>query len=122
MSRSIDIGYRSADGGALTPVELQEPYYLLGTQRLSMEFWSLPQLREFGLARLTTLGFTDPVSFVGWDDLAELGREIALLQQHLRSIPFHPELLAGWLSHLVYCHSLLSLVTPEGCVPELCIG
>jgi hypothetical protein len=122
VSRSIDIGYRPEGGGALTPVELQAPYYLLGTQRLSMEFWSLPRLREIGLTRLTDLGVSDPVYFVGWDDIAELGREIALLQQHLRSIAFHPEPLAGWLSHLVYCHSLLSLVTPEGCVPELCIG
>jgi hypothetical protein len=122
VSRSIDIGYRPMNGGALTSVELQAPYYLLGTQRLSMEFWNHPRLREIGLNRLTDLGITDPVYFVGWDDMAELGREIALLQQHLRSIVFPPGPLAGWLSHLVYCHSLLSLVTPEGCVPELCIG
>ncbi|MDY3556761.1 hypothetical protein R5W24_005931, partial [Gemmata sp. JC717] len=122
MSRSIDIGYRPENGGALVPIELPAPYYLFGTQRLSMEFWSLPRLREIGLTRLTDLGVTDPVYFVGWEDMAELEREIALLQQHLRSIAFYPEPLAGWLSHLVYCHGLLSLVTPEGSAPELCIG
>jgi hypothetical protein len=95
VSRRIDIGYRPESGGALTPVEVQAPYYLLGTQRLSMEFWSRPRLGEMGLTRLTDLGVTDPVYFVGWDDLAELRREIALLQHHLRSIAFHPEPLAG---------------------------
>ncbi len=122
MSRTIDIGYRLPDSGPLIAVVVQAPYRLFGTQRLSMDFWSMPQLREIGLNRLTDLGVSDPISFVGWDDFAVLGREIGLLQRHLRSIPFPPETMACWLSHLVYCHSLLSVVTPEGCSPELCIG
>jgi hypothetical protein len=122
VSRSIDIGYRAESGGVFTAIELQAPYHLLGTQRLSVEFWSLPHLRDIGIGRLTELGVTDPVYFVGWEDMAELGREIGLLQQHLRGVQFPPEPIARWLSHLVYCRSLLMLVTPEGCVPELCIG
>jgi hypothetical protein len=122
VSRSVDVGYRAEPGGPLTWIEVRAPYYLLGTQRPSMEFWGLRRLREIGVTRLAELGVTDPVCFSGWDGLAELGREIALLQEHLRSIPFHPEPLASWLSHLVYCHSLVSLVTPEGGIPELWIG
>lgn len=32
--------------------------------------------------------------------MADLGREIALLQKHLPSIEFAPEIKAQWLSHL----------------------
>jgi hypothetical protein len=77
---------------------LPAPYHLLGTRRPSKEFWGLRQLREIGVTRLAELGATDPMCITGWDGLAEPGREVALLQQHLRSIPFHPEPLAGWLT------------------------
>ncbi|HEY1191613.1 MAG TPA: hypothetical protein VGE74_28530 [Gemmata sp.] len=78
--------------------------------------------REIGAVRLVDLGVTDPVYFVGWDGMAELGREIGLLRTHLRSIEYQPEMVARWPAHLVYCHRLLSLATPGEGIPDLCIG
>ena len=122
MSRSINIGYCDTPDGPETAIEVRPPYFLFGTQARSMEFWSIPKLREIGIERLTELGVTDPIYFVGWDDMVELEREIGLLQRHIRDIDYHPELKAGWLSHLVYCYNLLVLTAPPGGVPVLTIG
>ena len=122
MSREISIGYRQDDRGPETPIEVRAPYYLLGTQSTSKQFWSIPRLREVGITQLTELGVTDPVYFVGWEMMADLGREIALLQEHLASIEFDPDLKATWLSHLVYCYSLLIQTAPKDSTPVFTIG
>lgn len=122
MSREINIGYRFDDSGPETDIEVRAPYFLLGTQRTSMEFWSLPRLREIGISQLTELGVTDPVYFVGWDMMADLHREITLLQNHLTDIDFDPDIKASWLSHLVYCYYLLVLTAPKESTPVFTIG
>jgi hypothetical protein len=122
MSRSISIGYRHEASGAETPIEVRPPYYLLGTQDTSKRFWCIPRLREVGITQLTELGVSDPVSFIGWDMMADLRREIVLLQQNLESIEFDHEIKAQWLSHLVYCYYLLVQTVPEESIPEFTIG
>jgi hypothetical protein len=122
MSRSISIGYREDPKGPETQVEVRPPYFLLGTQSTSERFWSLPRVRQVGITHLTALGETDPVYFVGWDMMAELGKEIGLLQQHLGSLDFNAEIKAQWLSHLVYCYFLLVQTAPKESVPEFSIG
>lgn len=52
MSRTIDISYQSENGEKETEIPMPAPYYILGSQSLSEEFWSLPQLSEIGLTRL----------------------------------------------------------------------
>ena len=79
MSRSIYIGYRHEPHGEETKIELRPPYYLFGFQRRSLAFWSQPKLKEAGIERLTILGEAAPISFSGWDDMAVLGRELAIL-------------------------------------------
>jgi hypothetical protein len=122
MSRSINIRYRHAANGPETPIEVRPPYYLLGTQHTSQRFWSIPRLREIGITQLTELGVSDPVYFIGWEMMADLGREILLLQQHLESIEFELEIKAQWLSHLVYCYHLLVQTAPKESVPVFTIG
>ena len=122
MSRSIDIGYRNEASGLKTPIEVRPPYDLLGTQSTSKRFRSLPRLRDLGITQLSALGETDPVYFVGWDMMADLWREIALLQQHLESIEFDAEIKAQWVSHLAYCYFLLVQTAPKESVPEFTIG
>jgi hypothetical protein len=121
MSRSIDISYADATGNEVS-LEIPPPYFLLGTQRPSLKFWSIPRLKEIGIERLTILGECDPVYFCGWDDMAVLGRELELLARHLESVDFNPEVKAEWLSHLTYCYHLLIGSTPKECVPKLGIG
>lgn len=122
MSRQIDIGYRYGDNGPETDIEIRAPYFLLGTQSTSMRFWSLPQLRKLGITQLAELGVSDPVYFVGWDMLADLRREIGLLQDHLADIEFDPDIKASWLAHLVYCYSLLVLTAPKDSTPVFTVG
>ncbi|HEY1186335.1 MAG TPA: hypothetical protein VGE74_01700 [Gemmata sp.] len=122
MSRAISIWYRSGAGATETSIDVCAPYFLFGTQQFSMQFWGLPRLREIGISRLAELGVSDPVWFVGWDGIAELRQEIALLQEHLSSVDFYPELKASWLSHLVYCYSLLEFSAPKESEPNLMIG
>jgi hypothetical protein len=122
MSRSISIGYQHDGSGPVIDIEVRPPYYLLGTQQTSKRFWSIPKLREIGITELTELGVTDPVNFYGWDMMAELGREIMLLEQNLESIEFASEIKAQWLSHLVYCYYLLVQTAPKGSVPVFMIG
>jgi hypothetical protein len=122
MSREINIGYRYEDNGAETTIEVRAPYFLLGTQSTSMRFWSLPQLRQIGIKQLTELGVGDPIYFVGWDMMADLQREITLLQEHIADFEFDPDLKATWLSHLVYCYFLLILAAPKESVPVFMIG
>lgn len=121
MSRSIDIGYDDTTGKYVS-IEIRPPYFLLGTQRPSLHFWSNPRLQEIGIERPTVLGESDPVSFWGWDDMSVLGREIELLAKHLESIDAHPETKAEWLSHLTFCYHLLVALTPKECTPRFCIG
>lgn len=121
MSRSIIISYEDTAGGDID-IEVPPPYYLLGTQRPSMKFWSIPRLQEVGIERLTTLGKTDPVNFWGWAEMAVPGREIELLARHLESIDFTPETKAEWLSHLTFCYHLLIASTPKVCTPKFEIG
>jgi hypothetical protein len=122
MSREVNIGYRLTDDGPETAIEVRAPYYLLGTQATSKRFWSLPRLRELGITQLTELGEGDPVYFVGWEMLADLRREIWLLQEHLTDIEFDADIKASWLAHLTYCHSLLVLSAPPESTPVLTIG
>jgi hypothetical protein len=122
MSREINIGYRYGNGGPETAVEVRAPYFLLGTQGTSRRFWSLPRLREIGITQLTELGVADPVYFVGWDMMADLHREIALLQEYIADIEFDPDIKASWLSHLVYCYYLLVLTAPKEPTPVFTIG
>jgi hypothetical protein len=122
MSRDISIGFQLEAGGPNTPIEVRPPYFILGTQANSKLFWSLPRLREIGVTRLAELGETDPVCFIGWDMLADLWREIGLLQRHLGSIDFDPELKAQWMSHLVYCYFLLVQTAPRESIPDFSIG
>jgi hypothetical protein len=121
MSRSIDISYQYGDGPE-TPIEIRAPYYLLGCQSTSMQFWSLPRLREIGITQLAELGVTDPIYFVGWDMLADLRREIDLLHEHLATIDFNSDLKASWLAHLMYCYYLLVFTAPKDSTPVLTIG
>ncbi len=122
MSREVNIGYKLTPDGQETVIEVRAPYFLLGTQRTSMAFWSLPRLREVGITQLTELGVADPVYFVGWDMMADLRREIGLLQEHLPGIDFDPDCKAWFLSHLVYCYSLLVFTAPPESTPVLTIG
>ena len=122
MSRDIYISYRQANSEQRTDIEIRAPYFLFGCQTTSMTFWSIPKLREIGITYLTDLGVGDPIHFIGWDMMAELGRESTLLQQHLEGIEFHAELKAQWLSHLVYCYHLLIQTAPKDSEPELTIG
>lgn len=122
MSRSINIGYRFSDNGAETRIEIRAPYFLLGTQKTSKQFWNIPRLREIGISRLTELAETDPIYFIGWDMLAVLRRELELLHEHLDDVDFDAEIKASWLAHLMYCYHLLVLTTPKDGTPELTIG
>ena len=60
--------------------------------------------------------------FVGWDMLADLRREIDLLNLNLASIDFDSDLKASWLAHLFYCYHLLVLTAPKDSTPVLTIG
>ncbi len=122
MSRSILIEYWDRTTGISTPIEVESPYDLLGCQETSMRFWSLPRLREVGIAQLTLLGEGDPVTFGGWDMMEDLWREIDLLQRHLRSLDFPAEIKARWAAHLAYCYFLLVESTPPELVPVFTIG
>ena len=122
MSRSISISYRDEATGLDTAIDVSSPYDLLGGQRSSMAFWSIPRIKEVGIERLSELGVTDPVIFFGWNDLALLKREIALLAEHLPSIDFHVETKCAWLSHLAYCYHLLDETAPKAATPVFMIG
>jgi hypothetical protein len=121
MSRQISISYRG-ESGADTSIEVQAPFYLLGTQRNSKAFWSIPRVKEIGIDRLAELGVADPVGFYGWEEMPLLDREITLLRQHLASIDFHVATKAAWLSHLVYCYHLLVETAPKASMPVFDIG
>jgi hypothetical protein len=105
-----------------TPIEVRAPYYLLGTQATSKRFWGIPRLRAVGITRLCELGETDPVYFIGWDMMADLWREIAVLQQDLGNIQFDAEVKAQWACHLAYCYFLLTQTAPRESVPVFSIG
>jgi hypothetical protein len=121
MSRSISISYVDAAGKDID-IEVRPPYYLLGTQQTSLNFWGIPRLKEIGIERLTILGECDPIGFWGWDDLALLGREIELLARHLPEIDFDVEVKASWLSHLTYCYNVLLATAPKDSRPVFTVG
>lgn len=122
MSRAIYISYRAAWDAPETAIEVRAPYFLFGTQRTSTEFWSLPKLREVGINFLTELGVSDPVYFVGWDMLADLHRELRLLDSHLPEIEFDSDVKASWLAHLTYCYHLLVATALRDSEPVFMIG
>lgn len=122
MSRSISISFREEATGVDTSIEIQAPYHLLGGQRSSEAFWSIPRIAEVVIERLSSLGIADPVYFFGWDEMALLHKEISLLGQHLPSIDFHLETKAAWLSHLTYCYHLLVETAPKDSIPIFGIG
>gem|GEM_PF-6966986 len=74
------------------------------------------------MSQLTTLGYTDPAIFWGWENLTVLEREIGLLSKNLPSIDFDRETKVRWLSHLTYCYHLLAETAPKDSVPCLMIG
>ncbi len=119
MSRSISIWYKQE--GKDTDIETGNRD-LLGTQQDSLQFWSLPRLAALGLKELTVLGYTDPVSFTGWDELAALDREVTLLEIHIADIPFDEVLKARWIANLRYCLDKLVWITPPDAIPVLMIG
>lgn len=92
MSRSITIGYRDLADSPSTRIEVRPPYFLLGTQETSKQFWSIPKLKEIGITKLSELGVLDPVYFIGWEMFEDLHREITLLQKNLNDIDFDPEI------------------------------
>jgi len=102
--------------------EVEEPYYLLGTQGLSKRFLVIPRLREVGITHLTVLGESDPVYFCGWESMEVLWREIELLQRHLVEVDFDPAVKARWTAHLAYCYFLLVGTTPGEFVPHFTIA
>lgn len=122
MSRQISIGYHLTKESPETKIEVCAPYFLFGTQATSMRFWSVPRLREVGITQLTELGISDPVEFFGWDMMADLQREIGLLQKFLPEIDFDPAPKSSLLAHLIYCYSLLVFTAPPNSTPVLSIG
>lgn len=88
----MNISYELSDGTATIDIEVRPPYFLLGTQHTSKQFWSLPRLREVGLMHLVDLGELDPIYFAGWDMLEGFRREIELLQKHLTEIDFDADI------------------------------
>lgn len=94
MSRTIEICYRDTLVGQPTAVEIPNPYYLLGTQDISMRFWSLPIWKEFGVRRLSQLGHIDPVFFTNWEMIDLLAQEIRLFHDNIRMIDFDAEVRA----------------------------
>ncbi len=95
---------------------------LLGTQEASMAFWSLPIHKTLGIQRLSELGTTDPVWFKGWDGLARLDTEVAILEEHIESIPFPEELRARWIQNLRLCLDRLKASAPPDSIPQFMIG
>jgi len=120
MSRSISVWYKGADGQAVD-VDIGNND-LLGTQMASMAFWSLPIHETLGIVRLSELGISDPVWFTGWNELATLEREVAILEQHIESIPFSEELRARWIRNLRLCVDRLKSSAPPDSIPEFMIG
>jgi hypothetical protein len=122
MSREISIGFRLTDEGEETAIEVRAPYFLFGTQQTSKAFWSMPIWKSIGVSQLAELGTTDPVYFIGWPMIEELGREIRLFENHFMKIDFDADVKSSFLAHLVYCHSLLVSTAPQHTIPELTIG
>jgi hypothetical protein len=87
-----------------------------------MEFWRLPVHGSLGVKRLAELGITDPVWFKGWDDLATLEKEVAILETHIDEIPFYDELKRRWIQNLRTCLELLKKEAPLDSIPEFMIG
>jgi hypothetical protein len=121
MSRSISIRYIDANGQD-HDIEVGEYRELLGGQRSSMTFWSIPEIKQAGIERLSELGVTDPVIFYGWEDMALLAREIELLNKHLPNIDYDVKTKAYTLSQLIYCYQLLVGTAPRDSTPSLMIG
>jgi hypothetical protein len=122
MSRGISISYREEHTGRDVDVQVDLSRDVLGGQRSSMSFWGLPRLRELGITRLSELGVTDPVIFWGWDGLAELRRELRLLDDNLASVDFDLATKALWLGNLIHCYHLLAETAPPGSTPVFSIG
>ena len=121
MSRAINICFQTADDSTVD-IEIRAPYFLLGTQQASKQFWSLPIWEKIGVEHLASLAQTDPIYFVGWEMLDQLSGELQLFQRHIAEIEFDADIRASWLSHLVYCHNLLIMKTPKDATPTLTIG
>jgi len=120
MSRAISVWYERADGQAVDVEVGNED--LLGTQEASKAFWSLPIHKTLGIVRLSELGTIDPVWFRGWNELATLEREVAILEQHIESIPFSEEPKTRWIRNLRLCLDRLKSSAPPDSIPELMIG
>lgn len=130
MSRSIDIGYefkvewrnRHIEVPRRTVIDVPSPYDLFGNEDPSKRFWNQPGLRKLGITRLAELGVGAPVVFHGWEAMDELGREIALYQEHFGDLESDAATKARWLAHLVYCYFLLVHTAPPDSIPFLTIG
>jgi hypothetical protein len=120
MSRAISVWYERA-GGQAVDVEVGNND-LLGTQEASKAFWSLPIHKTLGIVRLSQLGTIDPVWFRGWNELATLEREVAILEEHMDSIPFSEEPKTRWIRNLRLCLDRLKSSAPPDSIPEFMIG
>ena len=119
MSRSISIWYKQEDTDIDIEVGNRD---LFGTQSSSKEFWSLDSLQEFGIKELTHLGYTDPVWFIGWENLKVLENEISILEKNQDQIDFHQELKNRWIENLRFCFEKLVELAPSDSVPNFMIG
>lgn len=119
MSRSISIWYKQDNADTNIEVGNRD---LLGTQSSSMKFWSLQSLQDFGIKELTKLGYTDPVWFIGSEDLDILENEISILERNKERIDFDEELRNRWIENLRFCFEKLTELTPPDSVPNFMIG
>ena len=120
MSRSISIWFTEANGQEVD-IDMGSNE-LLGGQHTSKNFWKLEVFEEIGVTRLRDLGVTDPVWFIGWEDINVLESEIILIETNKDKIPFHQEIKDRWISNLRICLNSLKEKAPRDSIPEFMIG
>ena len=119
MSRQISISYTKDN--QITELNIHE-CFLFGHQSMSLEFWSLPILKEIGLQQLTVLGYADPIYFFGWEGLEDLDREITLLENNFDIINYDEETKKRWFRNLRSSLNRLIELSPKDSEPLFEIG
>lgn len=122
MSRSISAWYRLGDEEHDIETPEERHYYLLGAQRPSMAFWSLPIMPRIGVVRLAQLAVLDPVCFSGWHDIAQLSLEIRALQEKAAEIDYDVSEKSRYIANLTYCYCRLVSTAPASSEPFFMIG